>query len=128
MYAVIESGGKQYRVQQGDVLEVEVRPTEAVEGSAKGKGRTKQAGERPQRSVTFDRVLMVGGGKDVMVGAPLVEGATVKATVLADAKGPKVLVFKKKRRKGYRRTKGHRQSLLRLRIEGIDGIGEAGRS
>lgn len=128
MYAVIETGGKQYRVQKGDVLDVELRPTEtAPQAKSKRKSATandeQERPERPERSITFDRVLFVGGGKDVHVGTPLVGGATVRATVLADTKGPKLLIFKKKRRKGYRRTKGHRQNLLRLRIDSIEGIG-----
>ena len=66
----------------------------------------------------FDRVLMVGGD-DVKVGTPLVEGAEVTATRVADVRGDKIVVFKKKRRKGYRRTNGHRQDLLRVRIDDI---------
>jgi large subunit ribosomal protein L21 len=112
MYAVIETGGKQYRVQKGSVVDVELRPVE-TSGSAKAAKRT----------VTFDRVLFVGGGKSAHVGTPLVDGARVTATVVADTRAPKVLIFKKKRRKGYRRTKGHRQNLLRLRIDSIDGVG-----
>ena len=120
MYAVIESGGKQYRVQKGSVVDVELRAVET--SGAKSKGRKAAEGE-PERTVTFDRVLFVGGGKSAHVGVPLVDGATVKATVLADTRGPKLLIFKKKKRKGYRRTKGHRQNLLRLRIDSIDGVG-----
>lgn len=129
MYAVIETGGKQYRVQKGDVLDVELRPTDATgkaKARGKGKGKAKGESEEPERTVTFDRVLFVGGGSSdpaARIGAPLVDGATVRATVVADAKGPKVLIFKKKRRKGYRRTQGHRQNYLRLRIDSIDGIG-----
>lgn len=101
MYAVIETGGKQYRVAPGDVIEIE-RP----------------AGTASSDDLVFERVLMVGGD-DVMVGAPVVEGATVTATRVAETRGPKLVVFKKKRRKGYRRTRGHRQDLLRVRIGDI---------
>jgi large subunit ribosomal protein L21 len=102
MYAVIETGGKQYRVKAGDVLEVELlaRDSEAD-------------------SVVFDRVLMVGEGADIKVGNPVVEGAEVRASRVADVRGPKIVVFKKKRRKGYRRKNGHRQDLLRVRIDEI---------
>jgi large subunit ribosomal protein L21 len=102
MYAVIETGGKQYRVKAGDVIEVE---------------RLAGAGDD---GVRFDRVLMVGGGEGgVSVGNPVVSGAVVSASVAGEARGPKIRVFKKKRRKGYRRTNGHRQHLLRLRIDEI---------
>ena len=106
MYAVIETGGKQYRVQKGDVLDVEIPA-----------GELQQDGK-----LTFDRVLFMGGAGgngDVTIGAPLVSGAAVKAIVVRDVRGPKVLVFKKKKRKGYRRLNGHRQDLLRVRIESI---------
>jgi large subunit ribosomal protein L21 len=103
MYALIETGGKQYRVAPGDVLDVE-----RLQG-------TGEAGD----SVEFDRVLMVSGDDGVTVGTPTVAGATVRASVVGEVRGPKIRVFKMKRRKGYRRTRGHRQDLLRVRIEGI---------
>lgn len=103
MYALIETGGKQYRVAPGDVLDVE---------------RLVDAGE-PGAAVEFDRVLLVSGDDGVTVGTPMVEGAVVKASVVDQVRGPKVRVFKMKRRKGYRRTRGHRQELLRVRIEDI---------
>ena len=105
MYAVIETGGKQYRVVPGDVIDVEIFSEESENGA----------------KVAFDRVLMVGGeeGK-VQVGAPLVEGATVSGSFVSDIRGTKIRVFKFKRRKGYRRTKGHRQNLQRVRIDGIE--------
>ena len=103
MYAVIESGGKQYRVAQGDVIDVELLPTTGKESE----------------KVEFDRVLMVGDGDDVKVGNPVVEGASVKATLVDRVRGPKVKVFKFKRRKGYRRTQGHRQNYLRVQIDSI---------
>jgi len=102
MYAVIETGGKQYRVEPGDVIDVELLGT-SDESDA----------------IVFDRVLLVAGGDDVRVGAPLVEGAQVKATSLSEVRGRKVLVFKRKKRKGYRRKNGHRQDLLRVRIDTI---------
>jgi large subunit ribosomal protein L21 len=102
MYAVIETGGKQYRVEQGDVIDVEL-------AERSGKGGNK---------VTFDRVLMVGGDKP-KIGTPLVSGAQVTGALVSELRGPKIRVFKKKRRKGYRRTNGHRQDLLRVRIEKI---------
>jgi large subunit ribosomal protein L21 len=104
-YAVIETGGKQYRVEAGDVIEVE-----RVAGAG-GDG-----GVRIDRVL---RVLMVGGDGGVTVGSPVVEGAVVSASVAGEARGPKIRVFKKKRRKGYRRTTGHRQHLVRLRIDEI---------
>ncbi len=103
MYAVIETGGKQYRVQQGDVIDVE---------------RLADAGE-PGSDVEFDRVLMVGGEDDVKVGTPVVDGAKVSAKLVDEVRGSKVIVFKKKRRKQYRRRNGHRQALTRVRIENI---------
>jgi large subunit ribosomal protein L21 len=102
MYAVIETGGKQYRVQPGDVIDVE-------------RFATPEKGD----SVEFDRVLMIGGEGDVKVGSPVVEGARVSGVSLGPVRAPKVLVFKFKRRKQYRRKNGHRQDLLRVRIEGI---------
>lgn len=103
MYAVIESGGKQYRVAPGDVIDVELLPETGEAGSA----------------VRFDRVLMVSGDGGVEVGKPVVEGALVTASLVSAVRGPKIRVFKMKRRKQYRRTKGHRQDLLRIRIDEI---------
>lgn len=100
MYAVIRTGGKQYKVAANDVLTIEKLPVEA--GAV----------------VQFDEVLMVGGGKNT-VGAPLVAGACVTATVLDQIKGDKVIVFKKKRRHNYRRKNGHRQLGTVVRIAGI---------
>jgi large subunit ribosomal protein L21 len=97
MHAVIRTGGKQYRVAKNDVIKVERLPGEA--GS----------------TITFDEVLMVG----TTVGTPLVKGATVSATVLEQGKGDKIIVFKKKRRKNYRRRNGHRQFETVLRIADI---------
>ena len=104
MYAVIRSGGKQYRVASGQVVKVE-----RLDG---------EVGD----TIAFDQVLMVGGEQDdgePKIGSPLVEGAQVTAEVLEQGKGPKVIVFKKKRRKNYRRTRGHRQFQTVLRIRDI---------
>lgn len=104
MYAVIETGGKQYRVTPGDVIDVE-RVAQADEGN---------------RALRFDRVLMVNGDNGAQFGAPVIQGALVKASVVNEVRGPKIRVFKKKKRSTYRRTNGHRQDLLRIRIEGIE--------
>jgi large subunit ribosomal protein L21 len=101
MFAVIKTGGKQYRVAKNDVLFVEKLPGEAGE------------------TVTFDEVLLVGGDGEPKVGAPLVSGARVEARVLEQMRSDKVIVFKKKRRKNYRRKKGHRQHLTVLRVTDI---------
>jgi len=106
MYAVIKTGGKQYRVQPGDVLVVE-----KLDGDAGS-------------DVSFGEVLMLGGDKGITVGAPLIDGATVAATLIETRKGEKVKIFKKIRRQGYRRTRGHRQMESVLRITGIEGAGE----
>jgi large subunit ribosomal protein L21 len=105
MYAVIKTGGKQYRVQPGDLLVVE-----------------KLEGE-PGANVAFGEVLMLGDGEAVTIGAPVVEGASVAATLIETRKGEKVKIFKKIRRQGYRRTKGHRQIESVLRVTGISGAG-----
>ena len=104
MYAVIQTGGKQYRVTQGDVVDVE--------------RLTGVSADSPD--VTFDDVLMVGADDDVKVGSPTVDGAKVTAKLLAEVRGPKITVFKFKRRKQYRRKTGHRQDLHRIRIENIE--------
>ncbi|NLM50037.1 MAG: 50S ribosomal protein L21 [Clostridiaceae bacterium] len=102
MYAIIETGGKQYQVKEGDVLFVEKLDVE--EGG----------------SVTFDKVLLVGADSDVKVGAPYVEGATVTAKALAQGRGKKIIVFKYKPKKGYRRKQGHRQPFTKIQIEKIN--------
>ncbi len=101
MYAVIKTGGKQYRVAEGDVITVERIPGEA--GAA----------------VTLDQVLMTGTAGTVTVGSPLVAGATVTAELVEQSRGPKVIVFKKRRRQNSRRKNGHRQDLSVLKITGI---------
>jgi large subunit ribosomal protein L21 len=107
MYAVIKTGGKQYRVKPGDVLVVE-----------------KLVGE-PGAKVAFDEVLMLGDGAGVTVGAPTVAGAVVSATLVETRKGEKIKVFKKIRRQGYRRTGGHRQLESVLRVTAITGDGKS---
>lgn len=106
MYAVIKTGGKQYRVQPGDVLVVE-----------------KLDGE-PGAAVAFGDVLMLGDGEAVTVGAPTVAGASVSATLIETRKGEKVKIFKKIRRQGYRRTRGHRQAESVLRVTAIAADGK----
>lgn len=103
MYAVIETGGKQYRVEPGDVLDVE---------------RTELSEKADE--IRFDRVLMVRDDKSTQLGTPLVDGASVTATLIDEVRAPKILVFKFKRRKGYRRLAGHRQDLMRVRIDKIE--------
>jgi large subunit ribosomal protein L21 len=107
MYAVIKTGGKHYRVKAGDMLVVE-----KLDGDAGAQ-------------VAFDQVLMLGDGSDVVVGAPVVEGAVVNATLVETRKGDKIKVFKKIRRQGYRRTQGHRQFETVLRVTGITGEGKS---
>jgi|SRR5687767_156817 len=106
MYAVVSTGGKQYRVEAGNELIVE-----RVGGDA---GST----------ITFDRVLLVGDGEAVTVGTPTVDGATVSGTVLGEALGPKLIVFKFKQKATYRRKNGHRQHLTRIRIDEINAGGK----
>ncbi|GLK47499.1 50S ribosomal protein L21 [Brevundimonas intermedia] len=106
MYAVIKTGGKQYRVQPGDTIVVE-----KLDGDAGSE-------------LKFDSVLMLGGEKGVTLGAPLIDGAFVGATLVETRKGEKIKIFKKTRRQGYRRTNGHRQMESVLRITGIEGAGE----
>jgi len=101
MQAVIETGGKQYRVEPGDVIDVEL---------------TGETGEGSE--ITFDNVLLVRDDNGVKVGGAIA-GATVKGVLVDAVRGPKIRVFKFKRRKGYRRTTGHRQNFHRVRIEGI---------
>jgi large subunit ribosomal protein L21 len=110
MYAVVSSGGKQYRVEAGTELIVERVPGDA--GAA----------------ITFDRVLLVGDGDAVTVGTPTVQGASVSGTVLGEALGPKLIVFKFKQKATYRRKNGHRQHLTRVRIDEINAGGKGSKA
>jgi large subunit ribosomal protein L21 len=103
MYAVIQTGGKQYRVQAGDTLTVERLETEAGQ------------------SVTFDHVLLVNQNGTVKVGSPTVAAASVLADVVEHKRGPKLIAFKMRRRKGYHRTVGHRQELTIVKVKEIVG-------
>ncbi len=102
MYAVIETGGKQYKVSEGDTVFIE--KLDVAEGD----------------TVTFDKVLVVADGEKVNVGAPAVEGASVTAKVEKQGKAKKIYVFKMKRKKNYRRKKGHRQPFTKVTIEKIN--------
>ncbi|MBW7901610.1 MAG: 50S ribosomal protein L21 [Rhodocyclaceae bacterium] len=102
MYAVVKTGGKQYRVAAGEKLKVEQIPADVG------------------AEVTLDQVLMVGEGESVKIGAPLVAGATVKATVLAQGRHDKIKIFKMRRRKHYQKHQGHRQYFTELRIDAIN--------
>lgn len=102
MYAVIKSGGKQYKVREGDTLRVEKIDVE-------------EGGE-----ISLDDILMVADGDDISVGTPIVAGATVAATVKSHGRGPKIKVIKFKRRKYHRKQMGHRQAYTELEITGIN--------
>jgi large subunit ribosomal protein L21 len=102
MYAIIEDGGKQYRVEKGDTLFVETRELPAG-----------------AKSIEFDRVLMLGDGAQSRIGTPWVAGAKVSATLMKAVRGPKLEIVKFRRRKGYKLHKGHRQNLLQVKIEKI---------
>ncbi|MBN1829886.1 MAG: 50S ribosomal protein L21 [Deltaproteobacteria bacterium] len=101
MYAVIKTGGKQYKVAEGDIVNVE--KLEGAKGDA----------------VSLDEILLISQDDHVKVGAPIVEGAKVVGTILTQIKGPKITIFKKKRRKGFRKKTGHRQQLTSLKITEI---------
>lgn len=101
MYAVVKTGGKQYRVAAGEKIKVEQIPADVG------------------TEITLDQVLMVGEGEAVKIGAPLVAGASVKATVLAQGRHKKIEIFKMRRRKHYQKHQGHRQNYTELRIDAI---------
>lgn len=103
-YAIVEHGGKQYRMSPGDELLVERTEPDLGRGDA----------------VVFERVMLLSQGDAVRVGQPTVDGALVRAQVVASERGDKVIVFKKKRRKGYKKTQGHRQDYYRVRVETIE--------
>ncbi len=102
MYAIVETGGKQYRVEPGDVVRVETLHIDEGE------------------SVVFDKILMVSNDSDVQVGTPYVDGAAVNATVVRHGRAPKILVFKYKSKKNYRRMRGHRQNFTEIKIDSIN--------
>ena len=102
-YAVVETGGKQYRVQEGNLVDVELIAGEAGD------------------TITLDQVLALSDGNSLSVGTPVLEGASVTAELVEHFRGKKLVAFKKKRRKGYKRKVGHRQSLTRLRVVGLGG-------
>ena len=102
MYAVIETGGKQYQVKEGDVVFIEKLAVEADE------------------TVTFDKIVAVGAEDGIRIGTPYVDGATVEAKVLKNGKAKKVLVFKMKRKKNERKKKGHRQPFTKVEITKIN--------
>ena len=101
LHAIIETGGKQYRVGEGDIVFIEKLPVEAGE------------------EVTFDKVLAVMGDGTTAIGAPVVEGAKVTAKVVKNGKGKKIHIFKYKPKKGYRRRQGHRQPYTQVQIESV---------
>jgi large subunit ribosomal protein L21 len=101
MYAVIKTGGKQYRVVAGEKLKIEQIPADVG------------------AEITLDQILMVGEGESVQIGAPLLAGASVKATVLSQGRHDKVTIFKMRRRKHYQKHQGHRQNYTEIRIDGI---------
>jgi large subunit ribosomal protein L21 len=101
-YAVIKTGGKQYRVMAGEILRVELLPAEV------------------DSTVQFDQVLLVGEGESITVGAPLVAGATVSAKIRAHGRADKIRIVKFRRRKHYKRTQGHRQHYTEIEITGIN--------
>ena len=105
MYAVVTTGGKQYRVEAGSELVIERPATDAG------------------ASFAFDRVLLVGDGEAVTIGTPTVDGASVTGTVLGEELGPKLIIFKFKQKATYRRTRGHRQHLVRVRVDEISAGG-----
>jgi len=103
MYAVIRTGGKQYRVAAGDKLKVERLPADVG------------------AEIVLDQVLALGDGDNLKLGAPLLAGATVKATVVGHGRGDKVMIFKMRRRKHYKKSQGHRQPYTEIEITGVSG-------
>jgi large subunit ribosomal protein L21 len=101
MYAIIDAGGRQHKVTAGDVIKIDSVPTE-------------------EKTITFDRVLLVGGEGDPRIGAPIVPGATVSGDILGAFKGKKIDIIKYRRRKGFHKKIGHRQTQLSVKITGIN--------
>jgi large subunit ribosomal protein L21 len=104
MFAILETGGKQYKVAEGDILEVELLPEELVK----------------KNTVSLSTVLLFQGEKDLLIGDPYVKNAKVKAKVLEEIKADKIRIFKFKAKKGYQKSQGHRQKLHRIQIEKIE--------
>ncbi len=104
MFAILETGGKQYKVAEGDILEVELLPEELVK----------------KNTASLTTVLLVQGDKDLHIGDPYVKNAKVKAKVLDEIKGEKIRIYKMKPKKGYRKSQGHRQKLHKIQIEKIE--------
>lgn len=104
MFAILETGNKQYKVEEGDVLEVELLSDETISD---------------EKKVNFDSILLVKNS-DLHIGNPFVKNARITASVLDEIKAPKIIVFKKKSKKQYKRTRGHRQQLHRIQIEKIE--------
>jgi large subunit ribosomal protein L21 len=102
MYAIVETGGKQYRIETGSLVQVESLPGEVGD------------------TIQLSQVRLVHGDKGVAIGQPLVKGATVKAEIMGQGRTRSITIFKKQRRKNYRRTNGHRQGFTKLRITGIE--------
>ena len=103
VYAIIQDGAHQYKVSEGDTLEVQLHDI-----------------EEDQKSLVFDQVLLVGDGSESKIGQPFVEGAKVTASIDGEIKGDKIVIMKMRRRKGYRRKQGHRQRYLRVKIDKIE--------
>ena len=101
MYAVVQAGGKQYRVEQGSTILVN------------------KLSAKPGDEVVLDKVLLIGDGEKVTVGRPVIEGARVVGEIVRQTRGPKVIVFKKRSKKGYKKTQGHRQYISELKIKEI---------
>lgn len=102
MYAIIETGGKQFKVQEGDIIQVE------------------KLGVDAGTNFVFENVLFIGNNSDVTVGAPFINGANVSASIIGDGKGKKLIVYKYKPKKGFHKKKGHRQPFTQLKIEKIN--------
>jgi large subunit ribosomal protein L21 len=102
MYAIIDESGKQFKVTSGDTIDID------------------RLGAESEKTITFDRVLLVGGEGEPRIGTPTVAGATVTAEVVGPSKGPKVEIVKYRRRKGYHKHLGHRQKYLRVRVTSIN--------
>jgi large subunit ribosomal protein L21 len=102
MYTVLETSGKQYRVSVGDMIDIE------------------QVGRTPGETISFDKVLMYVGEEDTLVGRPTLSQVKVTGEIVGEVKGPKIIVFKHKRRKDHRKKTGHRQKMTRVRINSID--------